>query len=168
MNKLEAFTSGETSRIPTCPPGFDQRNKDAEESLAKLKFQNEKQFASVAALSVQHQFGATYVVSSTDETKKSKGEHNPAITQEHQTNEKVAPCCATIAFRDDDLLLSVLSPEGKDQVGGERKQSAYRQIVSRISTMSPNDTEHDDVEGRCKTMTNYTKGRIIELIGDSE
>ncbi|KAH0634868.1 hypothetical protein KY284_037654 [Solanum tuberosum] len=41
----------------------------------------------------------------TDETKESKGEHNPAITQEHQTDEKITPCCATIAFTDDDLLL---------------------------------------------------------------
>ncbi|KAH0738024.1 hypothetical protein KY290_036729 [Solanum tuberosum] len=51
------------------------------------------------------QFGATHVVSSTDETKESKGEHNPTITQEHQTDEKIAPCCATIAFTVDDLLL---------------------------------------------------------------
>ncbi|KAG5586116.1 hypothetical protein H5410_046550 [Solanum commersonii] len=52
-----------------------------------------------------NQFGATHVVSSTDETKESKGEHNPAITQEHQTDEKFSLCCATIAFIDDDLLL---------------------------------------------------------------
>ncbi|KAH0776474.1 hypothetical protein KY290_007885 [Solanum tuberosum] len=50
------------------------------------------------------QIGATYVISSTYETKESKGEHNPAITQEHQTDEKVAPCCAATAFTDDDLL----------------------------------------------------------------
>uniref|UniRef100_M1DDG4 Uncharacterized protein n=1 Tax=Solanum tuberosum TaxID=4113 RepID=M1DDG4_SOLTU len=54
MNKLEAFTPGESSHVPTCLSGFDQRNKDIEESLAKSKFQKEKQFASsVAALSVQ-------------------------------------------------------------------------------------------------------------------
>uniref|UniRef100_M1CPC3 Uncharacterized protein n=1 Tax=Solanum tuberosum TaxID=4113 RepID=M1CPC3_SOLTU len=63
---------------------------------------------------------------------------------------------------------SVLSPEGKDQVGGEREQSAYRRIVSRSSTMSPNDTENDDAEGWCKTVTNYTKGQIAKLIGDSD
>ena len=51
------------------------------------------------------QIGATHVISSTDETKGSEGEHHPTITQEHQTNEKVAPCCATISFIDDDLLL---------------------------------------------------------------
>ncbi|KAH0726425.1 hypothetical protein KY290_002238 [Solanum tuberosum] len=53
MNKLEAFTPGESSHVPTCPSGFDQQNKDVEESLAKSKFQKEKQSASVAALSVQ-------------------------------------------------------------------------------------------------------------------
>ncbi|KAH0643806.1 hypothetical protein KY290_033918 [Solanum tuberosum] len=53
MNKLEAFTPGELSHVPTCPPGFDQRNKDVEESLTKSKFQKEKQSASVAALYVQ-------------------------------------------------------------------------------------------------------------------
>ncbi|KAH0655508.1 hypothetical protein KY285_030390 [Solanum tuberosum] len=42
---------------------------------------------------------------SKDETKESKGEHNATITQEHQANEKVTPCCATIAFTDDDLFL---------------------------------------------------------------
>ncbi|WMV42327.1 hypothetical protein MTR67_035712 [Solanum verrucosum] len=35
MNKLEAFTPGELSHVPTCPPGFDQQNKDIEESLTK-------------------------------------------------------------------------------------------------------------------------------------
>ncbi|KAH0725032.1 hypothetical protein KY284_000897 [Solanum tuberosum] len=42
MNKLEAFTPGESSHVPTCPPDFDQRNKDVEESLTKSKFQKEK------------------------------------------------------------------------------------------------------------------------------
>ena len=53
INKLEAFTPGQSSHDPTCPSGFDQRNKDVEESLEKSEFQNEKQSASVAALSVQ-------------------------------------------------------------------------------------------------------------------
>ncbi|WMV47172.1 hypothetical protein MTR67_040557, partial [Solanum verrucosum] len=63
---------------------------------------------------------------------------------------------------------SVLSPEGKDQVGGKREQSVYRQKVPRSSTMFPNDLEHDDAEGWCKTTMNYTKRRITELIGDSD
>ncbi|KAK4716567.1 hypothetical protein R3W88_014905 [Solanum pinnatisectum] len=218
MNKLEAFTPGESSHDPTCPSSFDQQNKDLEESLVKSKFQKEKQSASVAALSVQQlqdmimntiranhasvapnqkkcsrspsmpnttflrfgslepievdfprktlkgsleidnhkenevdavlriqlpktrstrsdvnqlqpsksikpctsqkingsssqkvrrpitlneffpekffcgsQIGATHVISSTDETKGNKGKHNPTITQEHQTDEKVFP-----------------------------------------------------------------------------
>ncbi|KAG5588048.1 hypothetical protein H5410_048482 [Solanum commersonii] len=43
MNKLEAFTPGESSHVPTCPFGFDQQNKDVEEFLSKSKFQKEKQ-----------------------------------------------------------------------------------------------------------------------------
>ena len=42
MNKLEAFTPIESSHVPTCPSGFDQQNKDVEESSAKSKFQKEK------------------------------------------------------------------------------------------------------------------------------
>ncbi|KAG5608390.1 hypothetical protein H5410_019671 [Solanum commersonii] len=53
MNKLETFTPGESSHVPTCPLGLDARNKGIEESLSKSKFQKEKQSASVAALSVQ-------------------------------------------------------------------------------------------------------------------
>uniref|UniRef100_M1DJ77 Uncharacterized protein n=1 Tax=Solanum tuberosum TaxID=4113 RepID=M1DJ77_SOLTU len=63
---------------------------------------------------------------------------------------------------------SVLSPEGKDQVRGKREQSVHRRDVSRGNTMSPNDPEHDDVEGWYKTAMNYIKGRITELIGNSE
>ncbi|WMV45979.1 hypothetical protein MTR67_039364 [Solanum verrucosum] len=48
----------------------------------------------------------------------------------------------------------MLSPEGKDQVGGKRKQSAQRREVQRNSTMSPNNPEHDNVEGWCKTVMN--------------
>uniref|UniRef100_M1DSP8 Uncharacterized protein n=1 Tax=Solanum tuberosum TaxID=4113 RepID=M1DSP8_SOLTU len=63
---------------------------------------------------------------------------------------------------------SVLSPEGKDQIGGKTEQSVHRQKVPLISTVSANDPEHDDVKGWCKTAMNYTKGRIAELIGDSD
>ena len=51
------------------------------------------------------QIVATHVISSTNETKESEGEHNPTITQEHQTDGKVAPCFAKISFTDDNLLL---------------------------------------------------------------
>uniref|UniRef100_M1DIP2 Integrase core domain containing protein n=1 Tax=Solanum tuberosum TaxID=4113 RepID=M1DIP2_SOLTU len=46
---------------------------------------------------------------------------------------------------------SVLSPEGKDQVGGQREQSMHRREVSRSSTMSPNDPEHGKVEAIVRT-----------------
>uniref|UniRef100_M1DFP4 Uncharacterized protein n=1 Tax=Solanum tuberosum TaxID=4113 RepID=M1DFP4_SOLTU len=66
------------------------------------------------------------------------------------------------------FISSVLSPEGKDQVGGKRVQSVHHREVSRSSTMSPNDPEHDDAESWCKTVMNYTKRQITELIGDSD
>ncbi|KAG5599832.1 hypothetical protein H5410_031202 [Solanum commersonii] len=62
---------------------------------------------------------------------------------------------------------SVLSLEGKYQVGGKREQSMHHRDVPRGSTMSPNDPKHDDAEGWCKTAMNYIKGRIAELISDS-
>uniref|UniRef100_M1D9C0 Uncharacterized protein n=1 Tax=Solanum tuberosum TaxID=4113 RepID=M1D9C0_SOLTU len=66
------------------------------------------------------------------------------------------------------LFARVLSPEGKDQVSGKREKAEHRREVLQSSTMSPNDPEHDDAEGWCKTTMNYTKGRIDELIGDSD
>ncbi|KAG5575471.1 hypothetical protein H5410_055605 [Solanum commersonii] len=42
---------------------------------------------------------------------------------------------------------SVLSPEGKDQIGGEKEQSVYRLAIPRSSTMSPNDPKRDDAKG---------------------
>ncbi|KAG5598867.1 hypothetical protein H5410_030237 [Solanum commersonii] len=43
---------------------------------------------------------------------------------------------------------AVISPEGKDQVGNEKEQLACRQIVLQSSTISPNDPEREDVEGK--------------------
>ncbi|WMV41278.1 hypothetical protein MTR67_034663 [Solanum verrucosum] len=37
------------------------------------------------------------------------------------------------------------------------EQSMHRREVLQGSTMSPNDLEHDDAEGWCKTVMNYTK-----------
>lgn len=54
MKKLEIFTSGESSHVPTCPAGFDVQNNDVEESLWKSKFQKEKRSSSIVALSVQN------------------------------------------------------------------------------------------------------------------
>ncbi|WMV32763.1 hypothetical protein MTR67_026148, partial [Solanum verrucosum] len=58
---------------------------------------------------------------------------------------------------------SVLSAEGKVQVGGKREKSAHHREVPRSSTMSPNDPEHDDAEGWCKTTMNYAKGTFYFL-----
>ena len=38
------------------------------------------------------QSGATHVISIIEETKGSEGEHNPTVTEKHQTDEKIAPC----------------------------------------------------------------------------
>ncbi|WMV13391.1 hypothetical protein MTR67_006776 [Solanum verrucosum] len=48
------------------------------------------------------------------------------------------------------------------------RSSANRREVPRSSTMSPNNPEHDKAEGWYKMAVNYTKGRIAELIGDSD
>ena len=61
---------------------------------------------------------------------------------------------------------SVPSPERKDQIDGEKEQSACRREIPWSSTMSPNDPKHDDAEGQSKTTMKLTKGRITELIGD--
>ncbi|KAG5630271.1 hypothetical protein H5410_001988 [Solanum commersonii] len=53
---------------------------------------------------------------------------------------------------------SVLSLEEKDQVDQKKEQSTHRREVLQSITMSPNDQEHGDVEGWCKTAMNYTKG----------
>ncbi|WMV08712.1 hypothetical protein MTR67_002097 [Solanum verrucosum] len=83
------------------------------------------------------QIGATHVISSTDETKGSKCERNPTITQEHQTDEKVTPCCATIAFTDDDLLLgSKLHNRPLFVVGSIREQHLNHILIDGGSTFN--------------------------------
>uniref|UniRef100_M1DW19 Uncharacterized protein n=1 Tax=Solanum tuberosum TaxID=4113 RepID=M1DW19_SOLTU len=62
----------------------------------------------------------------------------------------------------------VLSPEKKDQVSRKKEQSAHHRAVPRSSTIPPNGPEYDDAEGWYETTMNYTKGRIAELIGDSD
>ncbi|XP_015166801.1 uncharacterized protein [Solanum tuberosum] len=66
-----------------------------------------------------------------------KGEHNPTITQEHQTDEKVTPCCATIAFTDDDLLLgSKLHNRLLLVVGSIREQHLNRILIDGGSAVN--------------------------------
>uniref|UniRef100_M1C8B8 Uncharacterized protein n=1 Tax=Solanum tuberosum TaxID=4113 RepID=M1C8B8_SOLTU len=69
--------------------------------------------------------------------------------------------------REDSSALGGFKLGFEDQVGGKRDQSAHRREVPRSSTMSPNDLEHDDAEGWCKTAMNYTVSRIAELKGDT-
>uniref|UniRef100_M1DPA4 Uncharacterized protein n=1 Tax=Solanum tuberosum TaxID=4113 RepID=M1DPA4_SOLTU len=59
---------------------------------------------------------------------------------------------------------SVLSPEGKDQVGDEREQSAHHQKVPRSNTISPNDSKCEDADGKSRKAMNQTKRRITECI----
>jgi len=54
----------------------------------------------------------------------------------------------------------VLSPEVKYQFGDEREMSERRRTVSRSSTISPNDSKHEDVEGKSRKEMNQTKGWI--------
>ncbi|OIS96100.1 hypothetical protein A4A49_58626, partial [Nicotiana attenuata] len=53
MNKLEAYSPGESSHVPPRSPVFTSQKTAVEESFAKLNIQKEKQSTSVAALSVQ-------------------------------------------------------------------------------------------------------------------
>ncbi|WMV49556.1 hypothetical protein MTR67_042941 [Solanum verrucosum] len=69
---------------------------------------------------------------------------------------------------------SLLSAEGKDQVGRKMKQSAHHREIPRSNTISPNDSEHDNAEGWCKMTMNYTEVdhlaslvRIADQLGDS-
>ncbi|WMV59157.1 hypothetical protein MTR67_052542 [Solanum verrucosum] len=83
------------------------------------------------------QIGATHVISSTDETKRSKCERILTITQEHQTDEKVTPCCAIIAFTDDDLLLgSKLHNRPLFVVGSIREQHLNRILIDGGSAVN--------------------------------
>ncbi|KAG5615261.1 hypothetical protein H5410_015085 [Solanum commersonii] len=43
---------------------------------------------------------------------------------------------------------SALIPEGKEQIGGEKEQSAYRRATPRSSATSPNYLGHKDAEGK--------------------
>nr|XP_016471628.1 PREDICTED: uncharacterized protein LOC107793732 [Nicotiana tabacum] len=53
MNKLEAYTPGESSHVPPRSPVFTSQKMDVEESLAKFSIQREQQSTSVATLFVQ-------------------------------------------------------------------------------------------------------------------
>uniref|UniRef100_M1DT91 Uncharacterized protein n=1 Tax=Solanum tuberosum TaxID=4113 RepID=M1DT91_SOLTU len=60
---------------------------------------------------------------------------------------------------------SVLSPEGENQVGERKKQSADHRVVLQCSVRSPKVTDLEDAEGQGKKTMELTKGQITELIG---
>ncbi|KAG5590359.1 hypothetical protein H5410_040873 [Solanum commersonii] len=64
-------------------------------------------------------------------------------------------------------LFHFAEPLRKGSTRQKREQLAHCRAVSQSSTMSSNNTEHYDAEGWCNTATNYIKGRIAELISDS-
>ncbi|WMV08197.1 hypothetical protein MTR67_001582 [Solanum verrucosum] len=53
---------------------------------------------------------------------------------------------------------SVLSPEGKNQVGDEKEQSACCRTVPRSSTISLNDSERENAEGKSRKAMTRSKG----------
>uniref|UniRef100_M1DUY2 Uncharacterized protein n=1 Tax=Solanum tuberosum TaxID=4113 RepID=M1DUY2_SOLTU len=128
MNKLEAFTPGESSHVPTCPSGFDQQNKDVEESLGKSKFQKEKQSASVAALSSLFGFhlrGAKEITSShytsIEKTKESKEGKTPQRTSIFERIGRLTP------------RVSVFERLGRNDKRGSSKQVDEYATTSKTS-----------------------------------
>ena len=62
---------------------------------------------------------------------------NLIITQEHQADDKVAPCCATISFTDDDLLLgSKLHNRPLFVIGSIREQHLKRILIDGGSAIN--------------------------------
>uniref|UniRef100_M1DPN9 Uncharacterized protein n=1 Tax=Solanum tuberosum TaxID=4113 RepID=M1DPN9_SOLTU len=55
---------------------------------------------------------------------------------------------APIEKRDMNIASSALSPERKEQIGGEKEQSVYRQATPRNSDTLPNYPGHKDAEGK--------------------
>ncbi|WMV41175.1 hypothetical protein MTR67_034560 [Solanum verrucosum] len=65
-------------------------------------------------------------------------------------------------------ITCVPSPEGKNQVGQRKEQSANRRVVPRCSARPPKVTDLEDAEGQGKKAMELTKGRIAELIGEPD
>uniref|UniRef100_M1DJN1 Uncharacterized protein n=1 Tax=Solanum tuberosum TaxID=4113 RepID=M1DJN1_SOLTU len=59
-------------------------------------------------------------------------------------------------------------PEGENQFGERKEQSACRRVVPRRIVRSPKVTALEDAEGQSKKALKLTKGRIAELIGDPD
>lgn len=54
------------------------------------------------------------------------------------------------------------NPEGENQVGERKEQSANRRVVPRCSVGSPKVTELEEAEGQDRKGKTLTKGRIAE------
>uniref|UniRef100_M1DG25 Uncharacterized protein n=1 Tax=Solanum tuberosum TaxID=4113 RepID=M1DG25_SOLTU len=63
---------------------------------------------------------------------------------------------------------SMPSPEGENQVGERKEQSASSRTVPRCSAISPKVTELEVAEGQSKKAMELTKGRIAEWISDPD
>ncbi|WMV08239.1 hypothetical protein MTR67_001624, partial [Solanum verrucosum] len=61
---------------------------------------------------------------------------------------------------------SVPSPEGQNQIGDRKEQSASHRTVPRGSAISLKVTELEVIEGQCRQTMNQTKRQITEWIGD--
>ncbi|WMV41899.1 hypothetical protein MTR67_035284 [Solanum verrucosum] len=58
------------------------------------------------------------------------------------------------------------SPEGENQVGERKEQSADHRVVPQCSVRSPKVAELDDYESQSKKAMKWVKERIAELIND--
>uniref|UniRef100_M1DMH3 Uncharacterized protein n=1 Tax=Solanum tuberosum TaxID=4113 RepID=M1DMH3_SOLTU len=60
------------------------------------------------------------------------------------------------------------SPEGENQVGERKEQSADRRVVPRCSARSPKVADLEDAEGQRKKAMKWVKGVIGELIDEPD
>ncbi|XP_049403702.1 uncharacterized protein LOC125867303 [Solanum stenotomum] len=60
----------------------------------------------------------------------------------------------------------VLRPEGKDQIGSEIEQSAYRRAVPRSSTILPNDPRREDAEEIIKRLRMEKNLKVVDSRDD--
>uniref|UniRef100_M1DTG2 Uncharacterized protein n=1 Tax=Solanum tuberosum TaxID=4113 RepID=M1DTG2_SOLTU len=68
-----------------------------------------------------------------------------------------------------DLFLeNVPSPEGENQVGERKDQSASHRTILRCSVRLPKVTKLEDAEDQGKKAMELTKGQVTELIGDPD
>uniref|UniRef100_M1DQJ8 Uncharacterized protein n=1 Tax=Solanum tuberosum TaxID=4113 RepID=M1DQJ8_SOLTU len=69
--------------------------------------------------------------------------------------------CRRMAYQTVEIS-SVLSPEGKNQVGNEKEQSTDRRVIPRSQDRSPKVLDLEDAECQGKKAMEETKGRLAE------